>query len=260
MYIMLSYLNALILGIVEGATEFLPISSTGHLILTSHLLKIPSTEFIKSFEIIIQLGAILAVVVLYFKKLIGDFELIKKLIVSFIPTGLVGLFLYPFIKGFLLGNPKIVLWALLFGGILLIYFEILNKKREKDNDGLDEVSYKDALWIGLFQSLAVIPGVSRSGATIMGGLLLKYKRQMIVEYSFMLAIPTMVATTGYELLKSGSSFTGNDLSFLAVGFLSAFFVALIAIKWLLNIVKKYTFIGFGVYRIAIAVLGFIILF
>lgn len=249
---MFTYIHALALGVVEGITEFLPISSTGHLILTSKLLGIENTDFLKSFEIIIQLGAILAVIVLYAKKVLFDRVLIQKIIVAFLPTGILGFILYKLIKQFLLGNSTVVLWSLLVGGIGLIILEKMPKKQIVKT----ELSYKDAAIIGTIQALAVIPGVSRSAATIIGGMLLGYDRRQVVEFSFLLAIPTMIAASGYDIIKNVDVFTANTGPLLAIGFVTAFVVALVAIKWLLKYVQTKDFVNFGIYRIAVALLGF----
>jgi undecaprenyl-diphosphatase len=241
------------LGIVEGITEFLPISSTGHLLLAGELLKIPATEFQKSFDIIIQLGAILSVVVLYWHKL-WNIEIIKRLIVAFIPTGIIGLTLYKIVKGYLLGNHYVVLVALFFGGIALIAFEYWHKESDTATADIESISYKQALSIGLFQSLAIIPGLSRSASTIVGGLLLGLKRTTIVEFSFLLAVPTMLAATGLDLVKNASVFSMNQFGTLAIGFITSFVVAYFSIKFLLSYIQKHNFIPFGVYRIIAAVL------
>ena len=254
----MSFLHAIILGVVEGVTEFLPVSSTGHMILVSSILKIPQTDFVKTFEISIQLGAILAVVVLYFKKFFTDWETIKKIIIAFIPTSIIGFVLYKFIKQYLMGNVSVVLWALGVVGLLFIIIEYTQLKKEENN--LKSISNKQAFLIGVAQSLAVIPGVSRSGATIMSGLLLGIKRKEIVEFSFLLAVPTMVAATGYDLLKSGTIITGDAVMPLIIGFVVSFFVALVAVRWFIKYIQTNTFTGFGIYRIAIAIIGFFVLF
>ena len=255
---MLSFFHAIILGIIEGITEFLPISSTGHLVLASAFLHITETEFLKSFEIIIQLGSILAVVVLYWKKL-WQWELIKRLVVAFIPTGILGLLFYKIIKHYLFGNTSVVLWSLFLGGIFLVAFEYWHTEKISTHEEVDTISYRDCLLIGLFQSVAMIPGVSRSAATIVGGLLLGYKRKQIVEFSFLLAIPTMLAATGLDLVKNIHSFSSGQFGTLAVGFITAFIVAVFAIKFFLDYIKRHTFIGFGVYRIIIATVAFLLL-
>ncbi|MCM8781589.1 MAG: undecaprenyl-diphosphate phosphatase [Candidatus Omnitrophica bacterium] len=252
--------KAVILGVVEGITEFLPISSTGHLILISHILKIAQTDFLKSFEIAIQLGAILAVASLYWKLLFVNFKVLKRVITAFFPTAVIGIIFYKIIKNFLLGNTEVVLWFLFIGGILLMLFELLYREKEEGSDKLSDVSYGQSFLIGLFQSLAMIPGVSRSAATIVGGLILGLRRKTIVEFSFLLAIPTMLAATGLDLIKSAPAFTVEQLGFLIVGFLTSFIVALLSIKFLLYFIKTHNFISFGVYRIILTlVLWFVIL-
>jgi undecaprenyl-diphosphatase len=256
---MFTFFHAFILGIVEGITEFLPISSTGHLILTSQLLRIPQTDFLKSFEIAIQLGAILAVVMLYWKKLLLDKIMISKLLVAFLPTALVVLGLYKIIKQNLLGNSWVVLGSLVVGGSVLIIFELLYKEKSERPESVENVSYRNSFLIGLAQSIALIPGVSRSAATIICGMLLGYKRKTVVEFSFLLAVPTMAAATGYDMLKSYEVFTPNNIGVLVIGFITSFITAFFAIKFLLKFIEKNTFIVFGVYRIVIAVLLFFVL-
>jgi len=244
--------QAIILGIVEGVTEFLPVSSTGHLILTSKLLGIGDSDFLKSFEIAIQFGAILAVVFLYWKKFVSGKEHWQKVLTAFLPTAIVGFLFYQLLKDYLLSNSLLVVWSLLVGGIILIVFEIWHKKRVLPEN--DTISYKTSWLIGMFQSLAIIPGISRSGATIIGGLLMGINRKTIVEFSFLLAVPTMAAATGYDLLKSAGSFSFDQFYLLAIGFVVSFFIAWLSVKWLLHFIKNHTFIWFGVYRITIAIL------
>jgi undecaprenyl-diphosphatase len=250
----MSLLHALILGIVEGITEFLPISSTAHLILVSKALHLDS-EFVKSFEIIIQLGAILSVVVLYWKKF-WNWDVLKKLVVAVVPTGVIGLTVYKALKAYLLGNVYVVLTTLVLGGIALIVFERWPKRDETEVD-FSEVTYRRAFLIGLFQAIAIIPGVSRSAATIVGGSLIGVSKRTIVEFSFMLAVPTMLAATGMELVKGRAALTGN-YGVLAVGFVVSFITAIIAIKSFLGYIKKHDFSVFGWYRIALAVVYFLV--
>ncbi len=256
---MLSFLHTIILGIVEGVTEFLPISSTAHLILVSDLLRIPQTNFHKSFEIIIQLGAILSVLVLYWRSFLVDFEVLKRIIVAFIPTGIIGLLFYKLVKQYLFGNTTVVLAALLIGGILIIAFEFFRKEPDSyldsdDTHDIARMSYMQCLIIGLFQAVAIIPGVSRAAATIIGGLWLGIKRRTIVEFSFLLAMPTMLAATGLDLMKNYKEFSSDQFGVLAVGFVVAFIVALLSIKFLLKYIKNHDFKAFGIYRIAVAIL------
>jgi len=257
----MSIFHSIILGIIEGLTEFLPVSSTGHLILAGKFLGLPDANFEKSFEIIIQLGAILSVVVLYWRVFLKDFEALKKIAVAFLPTAIIGLVLYKFIKQ-MLGSEWVVVWALFVGGIILIVFERFYKKKPESGliENISQISYKNAFFIGLFQSIAVIPGVSRSGATIVGGLSLGIKRETIVEFSFLLAVPTMCAATGLDLLKNWQSFSVDQFGILSIGFITSFVVALVCIKLFLGFVRKYDFTAFGIYRIAVAVLVAFLLF
>jgi undecaprenyl-diphosphatase len=243
----MNVLSAIILSIIEGVTEFLPISSTGHMILASTLLKIAETDFIKSFEIIIQLGAILAVLLLYWKKLLTNKETCIRVAIAFFPTAIAGFVLYKYIKDVLMGNPWIVVWSLEIGGIVLILLEKFHTEKQKN------MSLVDAFIIGIAQSLSVIPGVSRAAATIVGARLLGMKREDAVEFSFLLAIPTMAAATGLDLIKSGRYFTGTQYELLAIGFTGAFITALLTVRWFIGFVKTHTFIPFAVYRILTAV-------
>lgn len=248
----MNFFEAIIFGIVEGITEFLPVSSTGHLIITAKLLSLPPTEFMKTFEIAIQLGAILSVVVLYWRSLLVDWEAIKRVAAAFLPTAILGFLLYKVIKKFLLGNGTVVLWALLLGGIFLMVFEFFYREKTKDIEKISDIPFKTAFLIGIFQVIAVIPGVSRSAATIIGGLFLGLKRKTTVEFSFLLAVPTMLAATVLDLMKSADTFSPGQMNFLAAGFIASFIVALLSIKFLLKFIKHHTFIPFGIYRIIIA--------
>jgi len=216
------------------------------MILASTLLKIQETDFVKSFEIIIQLGAILAVLLLYWKKLLTNKDTFIRVAIAFIPTAIVGLVLYKFIKNVLLGNPWIVVWSLGIGGILLMLLEKFHTEKQKN------MSVLDAFLIGVAQSLSIIPGVSRAAATIAGALFLGIPRETAVEFSFLLAIPTMAAATGLDLLKSGKHFTGSQMELLAIGFFVAFITALASVKWFIGFVKTHTFIPFAIYRILAA--------
>lgn len=253
----MNFFHAIILGIIEGVTEFLPISSTGHLILASKILRLASTDFLKSFEIGIQLGAILAVVVIYWRSFFVKFEILKKVIVAFLPTAALGLIFYKVIKQFLLGSEQVVLWALFLGGVFLIIFEIFYREKQGAVEEIEKISWREAFTIGLFQSVAMIPGVSRAAATIIGGLILGLKRKTIVEFSFLLAVPTMAAATGLDLISSGGRFSPDEFGLLAVGFIFSFITALCAIKFFLKFIKNHSFIIFGVYRIILAGAGWI---
>jgi undecaprenyl-diphosphatase len=250
----MDYLTAIILAIVEGVTEFLPVSSTGHLILAATLLNVSQTPFVKSFELALESGSILAVVVLYWRFFL-KIEVLKRLIVAFIPTGIVGLLVYRIFKDLLLGNQQIVLWALLLGGVFLILFELRYKEKAGVSD-VTRIPYRQCFLIGLIQSISVIPGVSRSAPTIIGGLALGMKRETIVLFSFLLAVPTMVAASGYDLLNSYSEFSSGQIDLLLVGFVTSFLVALPTIRYFLNYVRKHNLIPFGIYRVLVVVLFF----
>ena len=247
----MTLLQSIILGVVEGFTEFLPVSSTGHLILASRLLGLTQTEFQKSFEISIQLGAILSVIVLYWRKFL-DIAVLARVITAFIPTGIIGFALYKVVKTYLLDSEAIVLWSLFLGGVALIVFELFHQEKDDAVAHLKAIPYSKCALIGLFQSIAMIPGVSRSGATIIGGLILNLSRSTIVEFSFLLAVPTMLAATLYDLYKNAATFAPQEFGVLAAGFITSFVFALLAVKWLLAYVRTNTFIPFGVYRILVA--------
>lgn len=249
--------DAAILGIVEGLTEFLPVSSTGHLILATRLLALPSTEFLKTFDIAIQLGAIAAVVVVHWRSFL-NVAILRRIIAGFIPTGLIGLLVYPFVKARLLDSAELVVAALFFGGIALIIFEYLHTERDDATGEVAEMHYAQALGIGLFQALAIIPGVSRSAASILGGLMLGMRRAAVVEYSFLLAVPTLGAATALDLYKSYAAVTTANLAALGVGLGTAFLVALAVITLFLRYVRTRTFIPFGIYRIVVAVVFFVV--
>ena len=266
----MDFLQALILGIVEGVTEFLPISSTAHMMIVSEFLKLQQTDFVKSFEIIIQLGAIFAVIAIYIKSILKiKLEDAKKIIFAFIPTAIIGFVLYKFIKSSLMGNNLVIILALLIGGIVLILVEKFRKNKDEVKVSGDEnklidfssISYKQSFIIGLCQSIAVIPGVSRSAATIVGGLLMNIERRVIVDFSFLLAIPTMAAATGLDVLKNYKLIlSSGNFGVLFVGFIVAFIVAYVVSKWFLKFIKKYDFISFGIYRVLLAIALFIIFF
>jgi undecaprenyl-diphosphatase len=249
----MTYLHAFILAIIEGITEFLPVSSTAHLILAGKLLKLQETEFLKSFDIAIQLGAILAVVSLWFRRLLTDRELIKRVMVAFLPTGVLGFAFYKLVKTFLLGNTTIILWSLFIGGILLIAFEFFHKKEGKEEKDVQAITYKQAFGIGVFQALAMIPGVSRSASTILGGMLLGLRRKTAVEFSFLVAIPTMGAAVALDLLKSAETFSRDQVGMMLFGCIISFIVALLSVKALTAFVRRHTFLLFGFYRIVLAV-------
>lgn len=258
--------QSIILGIIEGLTEFLPISSTAHLVLAGEWLKIPSSEFLKTFEISIQLGAILAIVVLYWKRIWSGWNLIGKIAAAFLPTAVIGLIFYKLVKGYLLDNNYIIAGALLLGGLALILFERYYSRQQGGEDAVKlapetedrrSISYRQAAIIGVFQSLAIIPGVSRAAATIIGGLSLGIRRKDIVEFSFLLAVPTMAAATGLDLYKSRAAITAlgsHDLAAWAIGFAFSFLTAIIGVRFFLKFIQKNNFVPFGWYRIGLGLI------
>jgi len=243
-------LQAIILAIIEGITEFLPISSTGHMILASTYFGIEHDEFTKLFTIVIQLGAILSVVVLYFKRFFQTLDFYFKLLVAFIPAVVLGLLFSKKIDA-LLENPVTVAVTLLLGGILLLKVDDWFGKSENT-----EITYAKALKIGLFQCLAMIPGVSRSGASIVGGMSQKLSRTAAAEFSFFLAVPTMLGATVkkcYDYYKDGFVLTHDQVNYLIIGNVVAFIVALLAIKTFIGFLSKHGFKVFGYYRIIVGV-------
>ena len=254
----MNFLQTVILSIVEGVSEFLPISSTGHLILAADIMKIAQTSFVKDFEIVIQLGAILAIVVLYWNSLFRSIDVWKKIIAAFIPTGIIGFVLFKFIKTYLLGNLYITVLSLFIGGIFLIILELIYKEKEHHAGKIEDITYTNAVLIGVCQSVAVIPGVSRSAATIIGALFLGTKRKVAVEFSFLLAVPTMLAATSLDIIKSNFSYNTYEWMLMGVGFIGSFIVAVFVVKWFLKFVQTHTFIPFGIYRIIAAILFYLI--
>lgn len=255
----MSFLHAIILGIIEGVTEFLPISSTGHMVIASSVMGIEDSAFTKAFEVIIQFGAILSVLVLYWKRFLPEWGFYKKLLVAFLPTAVIG-FVVKDVVDQLLGSVQIVAWALIVGGVILIWsdrvFAHLTSLGRKTSD----LTYIDSLKLGLFQAIAMIPGVSRSAATIMGGLTLGMNKKEAAEFSFFLAVPTMAAASGYKLLKIYKTIDPSQISLLLVGCLVAFVVAMLAIKFFIGIVSRYGFKGFGYYRIALGIVILIMIY
>lgn len=250
----MSLFHSLILGIIEGVTEFLPISSTGHMVLVSHFLHVPENATLATFEIVVQLGAIMAVVVLYFKKLF-EMQMIKKLIVAFIPTGVIGLLVFPHIKAWL-QNPLLVAFTMTLGGICILLVENYYEKNLKENKILENasVTYKQALLLGIYQAIAVVPGVSRSGAMIIGGLTMRLPRKMLTEFTFLLAVPTMVLATLYTLLKKRHELLFTDIAPIAFGTIVSFAVALVVINYFLSYIRSHSFKIFGWYRIILGVI------
>lgn len=273
------WFKVILLGVIEGITEWLPISSTGHLILVDEFVKLKqSAEFMEMFNVVIQLGAILAVVVLYWHKLwpfhakknrdknakesllnnycyMDKIVLWFKIVIACLPAMIIGLPLDDWMDEHL-HNPIVVAIALIFYGVVFIFIENYNKKRTPRVTSLNNLSFKDALLIGVFQVLSLIPGTSRSGSTIIGGILIGTSREVAAEFTFFLAIPVMFGASALKLLKFGFAFTSIELMVLIVGMVVAFAVSIIAIKFLMGYIKKHDFKVFGWYRI---VLGIIVL-
>jgi undecaprenyl-diphosphatase len=236
--------QAIIIAIVEGVTEFLPISSTGHMIITEKILGMESTEFLKEFTVNIQFGAILSVIVLYWKRFFQTLNFYYKLFIAFIPAMVLG-FIFGDLIDSMLENVIVVAITLLLGGIFLLFVDKwFNKPKENQ-----EVSFPTAFKIGLFQCIAMIPGVSRSAATIIGGMSQGLNRKTAAEFSFFLAVPTMFAATAYKLLKNYKSIDAGNINILIIGNIVAFIVAMIAIKSFIAFLTKYGFKVFGYYRI-----------
>jgi undecaprenyl-diphosphatase len=262
---MSDWLAAIILGLVEGLTEFIPVSSTGHMLLLGHFMGFESSG--KTFEIVIQLGALLAIVSVYFKRLWTlatrwpfDSEARRFLIgllVAFAPAVVIGFLAYDFIKTVLFETPQVVCVALIVGGIILLLLDRMDKRPQ----WLDANQYPMRIYflIGLFQCLAMIPGVSRSGATIAGGLLLKTDKRSAAEFSFFLALPTMGAAVAYDLLKNHKTLDFSDVGLIVVGFLVAFLTALVVVRFLLDFVSKHGFGPFAWWRIVVGVVGLALL-
>jgi len=247
-----SIFESIILGIVEGITEFLPVSSTAHMILVSTLLGLKQSASNIAFEVIIQLGATLAIVLIYLDKInLKEIELWKKVILAFLPLAVIGFLLRHQIKE--LFTPQVSAWMFIIGGVIFIVVEKFHNEENCIKD-VEKISYKQALIVGFFQVFALIPGTSRSGATIVGGMLGKLSRKTAADFSFLLAIPTMLSASGYELLKNYHSFKDENLIILATGFGVSFISSYIAVKWFLRFVKHYTLIPFGVYRIAVGII------
>lgn len=254
----MSLIQTLILSLIEGLTEFLPVSSTGHMILASSLMRIEESDFLKTFLIFIQIGAILAIALMYIKRFLKGIDIYIKLLVAFIPTVVVGFFAYEFIRGVLF-TPLVVSTSLIIGGIILI---IIDKKVENNKssvDDLENIPLKNAFFIGLMQCLSMIPGTSRAAATIIGGTLNKLDKKQATEFSFLLAIPTMFAATGYDLMKTPIEFSQEELMLLLIGLLVSFVTAWLAVKLFLKIIERFGFIHFGYYRIVVGVVYLLVM-
>ncbi len=253
----MDYIQAIILAIIEGITEFLPISSTGHMIIASTFMGIADKPFVKTFTVAIQLGAILSVLVIYFKKFLTSLDLYLKVSAAFIPSAIIGFLFDDFIDT-LLGDIRVVALTLLIGGFILLYIDLwLNGTNDNELD----INYSSAIKIGLFQCIAMIPGVSRSAATIIGGMTQNLTRKAAAEFSFFLAVPTMFGATLLKIKKAidNQIFNQNDLPILFIGNVVAFIVAYLAIKSFIKYVSTHSFKVFGYYRIIIGALILILL-
>jgi len=257
----MSWFQTIILAIVEGITEFLPVSSTGHMILAQGFMGMKSDDFIKAFTVIIQFGAILSVVILYWKRFFQSWDFYRMLFVAFIPAAVIGLLLSDFIDS-LLENVWVVSIMLVLGGIFMLFVDKWFTYPEKDEP---KMTVSKAFKIGLMQCVSMIPGVSRSMATIVGGMSQKFSRKTAAEFSFFLAVPTMAAASGYKLMKlllkdESRQILMNNVDLLIVGNIVAFIVAMMAIKFFIGFLTKYGFKVFGYYRIIAGLLMLILLF
>ena len=251
-------LQAIIIGVIEGFTEFLPISSTGHMIVASEFLGVSQDALTKAYEVIIQFAAILAVMLIYKEKLtLKKIVLWQKLFVAFLPLAIVGFIFKDEIKT--LFTVEIVAWMFIAGGLVFIVVEHFYEEKEHHVSDVEKTGYRQALWIGLAQIFSLIPGTSRAGATIIGGLLAGLDRKASAEFSFLLAIPVMAAVSGYDLLKHYQDFADADWGAFLAGFIAAFLVAYVTIKLFLAFLQKFTFVAFGLYRILFGVFLLIII-
>lgn len=255
----MTLLQAIILSIVEGLTEYLPISSTGHMIITSWFMGIESNDFVKNFEVIVQFGAILSVLVLYWRRFLVDWGFYAKLFVAFLPAAVIGFIVKKKID-VLLGDVRVVAWALLIGGVILIAVDkylsrqVAGTEGRDDKAELDRMTYVQAAILGVIQCVAFIPGVSRSAATIVGGLGMKFSRKAAAEFSFFLAVPTLTAASAYKTLKILPSITSDQIPLLLVGNLVSFIVGAITIKAFVGYLSRRGFFVFGVYRIIVGLI------
>jgi undecaprenyl-diphosphatase len=251
-------IQAIIIGIIEGFTEFLPISSTGHMIVASEFLGIEQSAVVKAYEVIIQFAAILAVILLYRDKInLREIELWQKIVVAFLPLAIVGFLLKDWIKEVF--TVSTVAWMFIVGGIVFIIVEQFHKDKESQSQDIEEVSWRQAITIGFGQVFSLVPGTSRAGSTIIAGMLSGVNRKASTEFSFLLAIPVMMAVSGYDLLKHYHEFIGADLTAFVVGFVVAFVVAYLTIKLFIVFLQRFTFVAFGIYRILFGVLLLIIM-
>lgn len=250
---MLDIFQAIIIGIIEGFTEFLPISSTGHMIVASEFLGLPQDEAMKAYEVIIQFAAILAVVLIYREKItFKKIDLWMKIMLAFFPLAIVGYIFKDQIKA--LFHVETVAWMFIIGGIVFLIVEYFYKEQTMHINDVEKVNYTQAMWVGFAQLFSFIPGTSRAGATIISGMLVGLDRKAASDFSFLLAIPVMSAVAGYDLLKHYHEFVGVDWLAFAIGFATAFVVAFITVKLFLTFIQRFSFVPFGVYRIIFGVI------
>ena len=246
-------IQAIIIGIIEGFTEFLPISSTGHMIVASKFMGIEESALMKAYEVIIQFSAIMAVMLIYREKItFKKIDLWLKLLVAFLPLAIVGFIFKDVIKS--LFNVQTVAWMFIIGGFIFLIVEYFYKEKESHTQEVEAVTYKQAWWVGFSQIFSLIPGTSRAGATIVGGLLTGMDRKTSSDFSFLLAIPVMGAVSGYDMLKHYQDFADANWGAFVVGFVVAFVVAYITVKLFLMFIQKFTFVPFGIYRIVFGII------
>jgi len=247
-----------IIGVIEGFTEFLPISSTGHMIVAGKFMGIPQDKVIDAYEIIIQFAAILAVMLIYRSKLtLKSIDLWYKIMVAFVPFAIAGYLVKDYVD--ILFNPKTVAYMFVIGGVIFLVIEYFYRESPHQVSRAEDVSYKQALWVGIAQIFAIVPGTSRSGATIVGGLLSGLDRKASSDFSFLLAIPVMGAVSGYSLLKHYHDLVGANIAAFGVGFVVSFVVAYITVKLFLAFIQRFSFVPFGVYRIVFGVILLIVM-
>lgn len=244
--------ETVVLALIEGLTEFLPISSTGHMILASAAMRIHEDEFVKTFEVAIQLGAILAIALMYVRRFLAGIEIYLKLTAAFLPTAIIGFLAYKPIKQYLF-SPVVVSVSLIVGGVILILIDRRLNQATDESVPLEKISYRRAVQIGLIQCLSMVPGTSRAAATIVGGVFNGLSRRQATEFSFLLAVPTMCAATGYDLLKTPFELGAEQWKLLGVGLVVAFASAWVAVRLMLDFVARHGFAPFGYYRIALGV-------
>ncbi|MES2965118.1 MAG: undecaprenyl-diphosphate phosphatase [Bdellovibrionota bacterium] len=255
----MTLIQAIILAVVEGLTEYLPISSTGHMIITSWIMGIEENDFVKNFEVIVQFGAILSVLSLYWRRFLVDWSFYLKLLTAFIPTAVLGFLVKNKIDA-ILGDVRVVAWALLIGGVILIVVDKYFAKQSAETEGrdekaeLDSLTYVQAAILGVIQCVAFIPGVSRSAATIVGGLGMKLSRKAAAEFSFFLAVPTLTAASAYKLLKILPTIEPDQIPMLVIGNVVSFVVGAITIKAFVGYLSRRGFFAFGVYRIVVGLI------